>query len=233
MRYILLSIAMVFCFVATPKDENILSFVADPATQDIRLFYKDDSGRRLGSLQRLKETCEREHRRLLFAMNGGMFKEDHSPVGLFILGGTMVSPLDTSTGEGNFYLQPNGVFYITADRRGAICPAKTFPNTGAVAYATQSGPMLLIDGAFHPAFREGSANVNIRNGVGILPDGRILFALSKEAVNFYAFARFFKERGCKNALYLDGFVSRAYAPDQGWKQMDGDFGVMIGITIPQ
>jgi len=28
--------------------------------------------------------------------------------------------------------------------------------------------MLLINGEYHPAFNEGSSNLNIRNGVGVL-----------------------------------------------------------------
>ncbi len=90
--------------------------------------------------------------------------------------------------------------------------------------------MLLIDGAVHPAFKKGSANLNIRNGVGVLPNGRVLFAVSKEAVNFYDFARFFLSMGCANALYLDGFVSRTYLPSQNWVQLDGNFGVMVAVV---
>ncbi|HXB14083.1 MAG TPA: phosphodiester glycosidase family protein, partial [Bacteroidia bacterium] len=76
----------------------------------------------------------------------------------------------------------------------------------------------------------GSKNLNIRNGVGILPDGKVVFAMSKSEINFYDFAEYFKNLGCRNALYLDGFVSRAYLPEQNWIQTDGDFGVLIGIT---
>lgn len=97
-------------------------------------------------------------------------------------------------------------------------------------YTTQSGPMLVINRAIHPEFKEGSANLNIRNGLGILPDGKVLFAMSKTEVNFYDFAQFFKNKGCKNALYLDGFVSRTFAPSQNWQQTDGNFGVMIGVV---
>jgi uncharacterized protein YigE (DUF2233 family) len=35
---------------------------------------------------------------------------------------------------------------------------------------------------------------------------------------------------CQNALYLDGFVSRTYLPEKAWKQVDGNFGVIIGVT---
>jgi uncharacterized protein YigE (DUF2233 family) len=90
--------------------------------------------------------------------------------------------------------------------------------------------MLVINGQIHPAFKQGSPNKNIRNGVGVLPDGTILFVLSKQAVNFYDLANYFKKLGCNNALYLDGFVSRAYLPDKNWLQLDGEFGVIFGLT---
>ena len=90
--------------------------------------------------------------------------------------------------------------------------------------------MLLIDGAIHPKFTEGSSNVHIRNGVGILPNGNLLFAMSTKTTNFYDFACFFQDKGCKNALYLDGFVSRTYLPSQHWEQLDGNFGVIIAET---
>ena len=87
--------------------------------------------------------------------------------------------------------------------------------------------MMVIDGRIHPKFVKGSKNLNIRNRVGILPDGSVLFAMSKEKVNFYDFALFFKTHGCENALYLDGFVSRTYLPSKKWEQVEGDFGVII------
>jgi uncharacterized protein YigE (DUF2233 family) len=158
-----------------------------------------------------------------------MYKPDGSPQGLFIENGKTLSPLDTSSGGGNFYLKPNGVFYITADNKAVICKTPDFKDNGKLKYATQSGPMLMIDGQIQPAFKEGSANLNIRNGVGILPDGRIIFAMSKSGINFYDFAQYFKSLGCKNALYLDGLVSRAYLPEKNWAQTDGNFGVIIAV----
>ena len=75
-----------------------------------------------------------------------------------------------------------------------------------------------------------STNLNIRNGVGILPNNQIVFAISKKEINFYDFAEYFKNLGCKNALYLDGFVSRTYLPEKNWEQIDGNFGAIIGVT---
>ena len=164
-------------------------------------------------------------------MNAGMYKQDNSPQGLFIKKQITLSLIDTSSGSGNFYLKPNGIFYITNNDIPIVCATANFKNNGQVKYATQSGPLLIINGQIHPAFKEGSTNVNIRNGVGILPDNKVVFAMSKTAVNFYDFANYFKSLGCKNALYLDGFVSRAYLPEKDWIQTDGNFGVIIGVTI--
>jgi uncharacterized protein YigE (DUF2233 family) len=99
-----------------------------------------------------------------------------------------------------------------------------------VKFATQSGPLLLINGKIHTKFNKGSKNLNIRNGVGILPNNQLLFAMSKQEINFYDFATYFKSKGCKNALYLDGFVSKTYLPEKGWNDLGGQFGVIIGET---
>jgi len=214
-------------------DSNIISYTVDPKLQDISLYWKDDSGHILGSIQRLKDYLEHKDKKLVFATNGGMFKTDHSPVGLFIQQEIMLAPLDTSAGNGNFYLKPNGVFYLTKDKKANICPTTEFRSSEQVKFATQSGPMLLINNVIHPAFKDGSTNVNIRNGVGILPNGNIVFAMSKEAINFYEFVKYFKSLGCQNALYLDGFVSKTYLPEKKWIQTDGDFGVIIAVTVPE
>lgn len=210
-------------------NDKFLSYTANPKTENIILYYKDRSGKPIGTLGNLKTHISKEGKKLLFAMNGGMFMEDFSPVGLYIENGKTLQKLNTRSAGGNFYMKPNGVFYITKQGKAGISTTENFKPDN-VQYATQSGPMLVVKGQLHPDFKEGSANVNIRNGVGILPDGKVLFALSKTKVNFYDFAQFFKSKGCKNALYLDGFVSRAYAPSENWLQTDGNFGVMIGIT---
>ena len=224
--------ALLFCIIsaipAQEKDTRFLSFTTRPSR--VTLFWKDDHAQILGSLQNLKVFTETKKKKLTFAMNGGMYKKDQSPQGLFIENGVIEAPLDTLSGNGNFYLKPNGVFYITDDNEPVICRTKDFVNIPKVKFATQSGPMLLVDGQIHPAFKKKSANLNIRNGVGVLPDNTVVFAMSKQEVNFYDFAEFFKSIGCQNALYLDGFVSRTYWPEQNWKQLDGNFGVIIGVV---
>jgi uncharacterized protein YigE (DUF2233 family) len=141
--------------------------------------------------------------------------------------------LNKRSGTGNFYLKPNGVFYIDSENDPVICATEKFIDNGKIKFATQSGPMLVIDGAIHPVFEQGSKNVNIRNGVGILPNNKLLFAMSKKEINFYDFANYFKNAGCKNALYLDGFVCRSFLPEKNWVQLDGNFGVIIGVVKPR
>ena len=99
-----------------------------------------------------------------------------------------------------------------------------------IRYATQSGPMLLINGNMHPKFTKGSKHIHIRNGVGILPNGNLLFAMSKDSINFYDFASYFAEQGCENALYLDGAISKTYLPSKGIEESTGKFGVIIAET---
>ena len=217
-----------WAFVAQSPD-NIVSYTVDLKTHDLQLYWKNDRGEVLHSIANLKSYVKRKNKTLLFAANGGMYQQDNTPLGLFIQNKKTVTPLNTRSANGNFYLKPNGVFYVNKNR-AFICTTEDFQPDPQIEYAMQSGPMLIIDGKIHPAFKEGSSNVNIRNGVGILPDRKVVFAMSKTEINFYDFAKYFQDLGCKNALYLDGFVSRTYLPEKNWIQTDGDFGVMIGVT---
>lgn len=214
---------------AQAVNAQVLCYEIDPKADEIVFFWRDSQDRNYGNFQTLKDSLSNKGQNLLFAMNGGMYLPDGSPQGLYIENGKILSDLDTvQLGYGNFYMQPNGVFYLEYDGTPVICKTWGFKVVQEIKYATQSGPMLLIDGAMHPRFRPGSPNVHIRNGVGVLPNGKLLFAMSKVKVNFYDFASFFKSHGCKSALYLDGFVSRTYLPSKDWEQLDGNFGVIIG-----
>jgi len=211
-------------------EKDILYYHIDPKNCDIQLYWKDDEGQNLKNLGGLKQFVASQQKELLFGMNAGMFQKDLTPQGLYIQNFETLFPLDTTQGKGNFYLKPNGVFYIKNDRISVVCTTEDFKADDTIQWATQSGPMLLIDGVIHPAFKQGSQNVNIRNGVGILPDHSLVFAMSKNEINFYDFALFFKSMGCTNALYLDGLISKTYLPKKHSSQTDGWLGVMIGVV---
>lgn len=224
------AIISAFSYIKNWDDSNIISYTVDTKKQDLQLYWKDDNGKIFNSINNLKYYLENKKQTLVFAMNAGMYQTDYAPQGLFIQKNKIIKSLDTSNGKGNFYLQPNGVFYLTNNNEAYVCSTRELKNTTHIKFATQSGPMLLINGEIHPAFKNGSSNLNIRNGVGILPNKKVIFAMSKTEINFYDFANYFKKLGCENALYLDGFVSRTYLPEKKWIQTDGNFGVIIGVT---
>lgn len=210
--------------------DNILSFKVDPKLKEINFYHLDKLSKPIGSLGNLKNIVESGDKKLIFGMNGGMFDKALNPQGLFVQNGIIKNELDTSSsGYGNFYLMPNGVFQIDNNNEANIISTKEYYRSTNVKHATQSGPLLIHNGKINSKLTKGSKNLHIRNGVGILPNGSVLFAMSKNKINFYDFASFFKENGCKNALYLDGFVSRTYLPSKNNLQLDGNFGVMIGI----
>lgn len=217
--------------IKTNDHPDIIFHIVDPKTSDLQFYLSDKNEQNYLTFERLRNDLKQQNKTLVFAMNGGMFNKDFTPQGLYIEDGKTIAPIDLNEkGYGNFYLQPNGIFYLSKNHTGQVVSSQAFVPNSSIEFATQSGPMLIIENEIHPAFQEGSSNVHFRNGVGILPNGQIIFAISKRKINFYSFALFFKEKGCKNALYLDGFVSRIYLPQQNQIQMDGKFGVIIGET---
>ncbi|MDF1729190.1 MAG: phosphodiester glycosidase family protein, partial [Sulfitobacter sp.] len=102
-------------------------------------------------------------------------------------------------------------------------------------FATQSGPMLVIDGALHPRVLRDSTSRFVRNGVGTTADGqRAVFVISNEVVTFHEFGSLFRDHlKLPQALYFDGNVSRIRAPDLG--RDDAGFttlGPIIGVVEP-
>ncbi len=214
----------------TPADEIFLTYKVNPKKQQLKFYWKDDKNQIFKSIQHLKTWLETKNQQLLFATNGGMYKEDNSPLGLYIEEREIISPLNKRTASGNFYWKPNGILYIDIDSNAGICKTEKFINNDKIKYATQSGPMLVFDGNIHPEFKKGSTKLNIRNGVGLLPNNELIFIMSKHEVSLYDFAKYFKESGCKEALSFDGFVCRTYLPEKNWSQTDGNFGVIIGVS---
>ncbi|MAP95703.1 MAG: hypothetical protein CMK07_12205 [Ponticaulis sp.] len=192
--------------------------VFDRYDPGLRLYLNDEAGTPFGSFNALRETLEAKGNTLRFAMNAGMYHEDRSPVGLYIEDGKELAPLQTGGGYGNFRLLPNGVFVIwqedglTGTHIMETSDYQTKMAKDVISYATQSGPMLVIDGDIHPKFNPESTSFKRRNGVGINEDtGQLYFVLSDGWVTFHAFASLFRdELNCENALFLDGSISRLY-----------------------
>ena len=193
-------------------DYSICRF--DVRREDVRLFWKDAAGKPYSNFATLAQTLKARGRALRFAMNAGMFETDLSPVGLFVEDGRRERRADTREGDSNFHLKPNGVFYIGDGAAGVIETTRFLASGPKARYATQSGPMLVIDGRIHPKISPNGASAKIRNGVGVRDGALIFFAISEEPVTFHAFARLFRDGlNCPNALFLDGSVSSLYAPN--------------------
>ncbi|NNE82061.1 MAG: hypothetical protein HKN18_17465 [Silicimonas sp.] len=202
---------------------------ADPANDDIRSFLNDQDGAPFGTFNNVEDALE--GRKLVFAMNAGMYHPDRQPVGLYIEGGTEFAPIVTREGPGNFGLLPNGVFCLL-DQKAVVIESRAFEaNPLPCNYATQSGPMLVISGKLHPRFLEQSDSLNIRNGIGVTEEGRVIAAISDERVNFHLFGRLFRDiLKTPNALFLDGKVSRLYAPGIGRHDLGLPMGPMLGVV---
>lgn len=183
----------------------------------IRLAHARPDGTPYATLSSLPKTDVATKRSLLFALNAGMFHSDLRPVGLYVEGGKQLVKASTARGPGNFHLKPNGVFFVAGARAGVLETGAYLRTQPKSDIATQSGPMLVIDGKLHPLFVRAEASRKMRNGVGVTAQGEVVFAISDEPVSFAAFGRLFRDAlACPNALFLDGgSVPTLYAPTLG------------------
>ena len=206
----------------------------DAVREDLRLFLNDGDGHPLGQFGAVNRALAGEGRRLGFAMNAGMYHDDRSPVGHYVENGQELMRVIPGAGPGNFGLLPNGIFCISQGRAEVIETQAYLARDPGCTYATQSGPMLVIDGALHPRFLPDSTSRYVRNGVGTSADGtRAVFALSRGPVSFHAFARLFRDHlKLPQALYFDGNISRLYAPGLGRNDPGFDLGPIVGVAEP-
>lgn len=174
------------------------------------------------TLDQVRGAYKKSDNALQFATNGGMYMPDYGAQGLLIRAGHVEYPLNTKEQPRpftNFYsIPPNGVFYLTHSGVPGIAPRDRVPSLDSLTLATQSGPMLVLDGQLNPGLdRASETSRKLRSGVGV-KQGRnsimgkyeMVFIISVEPINFECFARAFLYYGCTDALYLDGVISEAY-----------------------
>jgi uncharacterized protein YigE (DUF2233 family) len=168
-----------------------------------------------------------------FAMNAGMFDEEGRPIGLAIVEGRQVHTINRRKGGGNFHLMPNGVFQVRRAGRAQVVTSEQWTPSPDIRAATQSGPMLVIDGKLHPAFDRDGTSLHIRNGVGIGADGNPRFVISGDPVSFGKIARFFRdELKCRDALFFDGSVSALWDPANARRDVSVPLGPMVVVFKP-
>lgn len=183
--------------------------------EHVRLVWKDRTGTPYRTFGKVIDSHGK--RAPLFLMNAGIFEPGGIPTGLHIEDGKTLHPLNLRNAPGNFFLKPNGVFWI--DTTAHIATSERFATLkpDGIRLATQSGPLLLSDGKRHPKFRDGSASKLHRNGIGVDTEGNVIFAITGrgQVTNLWDFAGLFLKLGCRDALFLDGDISQAVTnPDK-------------------
>nr|WP_316654654.1 phosphodiester glycosidase family protein [uncultured Gellertiella sp.] len=229
---LLAPMARAACVPVSQAGGDYIACDFDPARARIELHDADASGKPFGGFDPLFRRLLAEGRLPVFAMNGGMYEADLSPVGLYVEKGHLTKPANLRDGFGNFHLKPNGVFWLKAGR-ARVSETRAFLDAGVQPdLATQSGPMLVIDNRIHPAFLPGSDSLKIRNGVGVDRQGRVHFVISQAPVRFFDMAVLFRDRlDCPNALFLDGSISSLYAPELGRFDRLSPMGPMVVVTF--
>ncbi|KGJ05697.1 Uncharacterized protein YigE, DUF2233 family [Paracoccus halophilus] len=198
----------------------------------LRLWLNGPDGQVLGDFSSLRKTLGAGEV-LGFAMNAGMYHADYRPVGLYVSDTETAGQLVTGASNDNFGMLPNGVFCTGGARPYQVIESRAFASAQPECrLATQSGPMLVIDGALHPRFLVDSDSRYVRNGVGVSADGQTAwFAISDRAVTFHEFGRLFRDGlRARDALYFDGSVSRLYAPALNRADFGRRLGPIIGYT---
>lgn len=201
----------------------------DRRRDEIALVLDGPSGP-LRSFAALDRQLGPRAQRLRFAMNGGMYDEVGYPIGLYVEDGRGRHALNRERGPGNFHLLPNGVFTVAADGRVAVRTATAYDPASNPRWATQSGPMLVIDGRLHPQIQDNGPSLHIRNGVGVDSENTAWFVISGDAVSFGRMARFFRDQlHCPNALYLDGSVSSLWDRPAGRRDTNSRLGPLVAV----
>jgi uncharacterized protein YigE (DUF2233 family) len=219
------------CAVREFEGSRFVVCTFDARRQDMRLHSRASAGGYLRSFAELQRQLGRDARNVRFAMNAGMFNDVGAPIGLYVQGGEEQKSISLADGPGNFHLKPNGVFWQGEDGALHIETSESYAmELRTPRWATQSGPMLVIDGELHPRFAEDGNSRLVRNGVGLRDSRTAYFVISSGMVSFGRFARFFRdELNCRNALFFDGAVSSLWAPSMGRHDDNHQLGPMVVV----
>jgi uncharacterized protein YigE (DUF2233 family) len=218
------------CADFSQADQSYTVCRFDPKKADLRLFWRGPDAEPLGTFEAVAANLK-PGEKLIFGMNGGMYDVANAPVGLYIEHGVELKRANTRGGAANFHLKPNGVFFVGGGQAGVWETSRFLSARPHAEFATQSGPMLVLNGRIHPHIHADGTSKKLRNGVGIDHEGTAVFAISNHPVTFHQFASLFRDKlGCDNALFLDGSISALYAPELGRDDFTLPMGPIIGVV---
>lgn len=233
-------VSALHCESRTVQETGYLVCSIDLKIARPRLFWKGSGDEPYRTFAAAAEAVAAGGKSLVFAMNAGMYAEDFSPMGLYVEDGRELHPanrIEMKSSAGtipNFYKKPNGIFFLSGTAAG-ILPTDVFTKKRPEAtFATQSGPMLVIDGKVNAIFIPGSKDRTRRSGVGVCDGDTVRVAISDGPVNFHDFATLFRDDlKCPNALFLDGGRGAGvYVPAMDREDWSGHggFGPMLGLV---
>lgn len=211
------------CAEQTFQDEAFVVCILPPDQFAVSIAHNEGQTKADAGVMDALRTRTAQGAPPLLVMNAGMYDADLDAIGLLIEHGRQLHALNTRDGPGNFHMKPNGVFAVDRQGQASVTPSERWKSDPEIAFATQSGPMLVVDGDLHPAFDENGPSRYRRNGVGVRADGAVVLVISRSFVSFGVFARLFRDvLHCPDALFLDGAVSALAGPD----------GPLVGGTAP-
>lgn len=219
------------CTVHTFEASRFVVCTFDTRRHELRLMSEDRDGNYLRTFDALQSELGRDARRVRFAMNAGMFDDLGAPIGLYVENTQQKHRIILNDGPGNFHMKPNGVFWQGSDGALHVDVSDDYAATeNTPRWATQSGPMLLIDGELHPQFQNDGPSRYVRNGVGVRDAHTAYFVISSGVVSFGRFARFFRdELEVQDALFFDGSVSSLWAPDMERQDDNAALGPLVVV----
>src|ERR1700693_1620174 len=177
------------CRAVTHQGNSYTVCEVDLRRHAIRLFWKRADGTPYARLSALPQALDKPSDRLMFATNAGMFDPAYKPVGLYVENGRELVRANTRSGWGNFHMKPNGIFYVAGEKAGVLETGAYLKQPLPPDIATQSGPMLVINGRLHPRFVHANVSLKQRSGVGVRDAQTVVFAISDDEVSFQAFGR--------------------------------------------
>jgi uncharacterized protein YigE (DUF2233 family) len=227
-------------FNYTFKANRIRCFKLDLDSEEIMLHIPNVKKQEGNTISEVIEFMKSSNKTLLMATNAGMFTPNFEPEGYY-KDSTQTFPTDTGyVKDLNFYLQPNGVFFMDINKKPHILTTQEFgvfceKNAEQITIGTQSGPMLVYPvnnkSIINPQFRKGSPNKKIRSCVTLTQKGEVIFCISDGQMNFFDFAEFSQIiLQAEYALFLDGAISAMYTPGGSKKDLNSRYGPIISIS---
>jgi|GEM_PF-6321246 len=178
----------------------------DPASTLIRIYSHsiDD----ISTLKQAHSFVAVSGLKVLAVCNGGIFDENFQPLGLLVQNGQVCHELNQDIGNGNFFLAPNGVFFIRGKTPEIMPTSKYAKLRISPDWAIQSGPLLVVDAKVNNLLPNNPKSKYTRNGIGVDENNNVILLFAPDPVSLYDFAVYARDTAkARHALYLDGAVS--------------------------